>query len=101
MRCPASSPILLRQLLECLGPSSAVLDEFIDLVHQTRCFSKNTDDLSVMDYVLVGENSAFAVFEPLLGRAVAADGEIPDIWFYFLKELTTVDKHTANPAIRI
>jgi hypothetical protein len=49
----------------------------IDLLHHLIGQHQRFDNLLIMQYIVVAECSAVAVFEPLLGWLVAADVEVP------------------------
>ena len=54
-------------------------DALVDFGHEADGFVEGHDDAMVMDKIVGGERSAFAVLEPFLADLVAADVEVPDL----------------------
>jgi hypothetical protein len=46
------------------------ISDFINLFHYFRCTLQGYYDFLVVDYVVVGEDAGFAVFQPFLGGLV-------------------------------
>ena len=69
---------------------------FINLFHQPIRFKQDGDDFAIVRNVIKGKCASFAVFEPLLGRLVAADVEIPSRFWNILKTLLLVYPHAAT-----
>ena len=68
-----------------------LFDDFVYLGHQPPSFVKGGDNLSVVVDVFLGKRAALAVLEPLLSRAVAADGGRPYFRLDTLEILFAID----------
>ena len=71
-------------------------DGFVDAGHEAGRFSQGGAEAAVVGDVRETQRAALAVLQPLLRRAVAADGEAPRLRRDALERLRAVDPHPAR-----
>ena len=54
-----------------------LLNNFVNLRHQSNCLRQRDDNLLVVGNVVRGQNAAFTILQPLLADLVSADVEVP------------------------
>jgi hypothetical protein len=84
---------LLLSSFEGVRPAAVGVYHFVDLSHEADGFVQGNDNLVVMSDVISRKFSAFAVLEPLFADLVAADVELPDVFWHVAKALRRVDPH--------
>ena len=72
---------------------------FVDSGHEVRRVGEGRAEGAVVGDVVERQDAVLAVFQPLFGRAVAADGEGPGGRADALEILVAVDPHPAGQAV--
>lgn len=73
---------------KCFHNGSLVLAQ---LGHQALGLGEGIDDMVVMENIVEGERTSFAVFEPLLGGLIAADVGVPCFFRHIAEILRVVE----------
>lgn len=67
--------------------------------HEASCCGQGSTEAAVMVEVCEGKSTSLAIFEPLLGRAVTANGEGPGFRRYTVEALRGIDPYLAGMVI--
>jgi hypothetical protein len=70
--------------------------DLVDLFHYSTRLDECDDYFLIVEDVFVAEDTSFAVFQPFLGRLIAADVEIPGCFRHPREALRVVDEDRAD-----